>query len=239
MMRAAILALLLPSTTALAAKPKVKDHNIEIRLDGHEFVFGGAVLGVSVSELNGDLRTHFGAPENAGVLIASVVDKSAAAAAGIQVGDVLTHLAGEPIDSHLSLKAAVQHNAGEPSSITVVRDGKSRNLTATIEQGDSTHLGSLGGKALVFDSDKGTMSLDIDELENLVELKELGRLGERFGEDFANQFKVFESGTMDDTALDELHIRIDDLEQQLLDMTDRLDAATSLIQEQLDQLNEK
>ena len=54
--------------------------------------FGASQLGVEVAEMTVELRLFFGAPANAGVLVARVTAGSPAERAGIRVGDVLLEL---------------------------------------------------------------------------------------------------------------------------------------------------
>src|SRR4051812_40154999 len=54
-------------------------------------------LGVMVMGLTPELRAYFGAPKDAGLLVARVQPKSPASRAGIQVGDVLTTVAGTKV----------------------------------------------------------------------------------------------------------------------------------------------
>src|SRR5579883_1488479 len=51
-------------------------------------------LGVSVVAINDELRKHFGAPEDRGIMVAHVEPSSVAATAGVQVGDIITDVAG-------------------------------------------------------------------------------------------------------------------------------------------------
>ena len=84
----------------------------------------GGFLGVATSELTPELRRHFGVPEEAGVLVAKVVDDSAAAAAGILVGDILTAVDGEELRSSGDLIRRIrQHEPGAAVDVELWRDG--------------------------------------------------------------------------------------------------------------------
>jgi PDZ domain-containing secreted protein len=83
--------------------------------------------------INEELRTHYGAPKDAGVLVAEVETDSPAARAGIQVGDVLTSVDGERVTSTRDVSRAVRRKkGGEAVEIELVRGRASRKVTATL-----------------------------------------------------------------------------------------------------------
>jgi len=110
--------------------------------DGQEKVIEGTgtlakrgYLGVELSELTPELRAHFGAPENAGVMVARVAADSPAEKAGLKIGDIVTSLDGKPVESSWDVRARVRPLAeGAVLPLTVWRDGKSLQLTATVAQ---------------------------------------------------------------------------------------------------------
>src|SRR5262245_14467008 len=61
-------------------------------------------IGVEAIELPASLREHFGAPAEAGVMISSVKEGSPAEAAGLDVGDVVFEVDGEPVHSINTLR---------------------------------------------------------------------------------------------------------------------------------------
>ncbi|MEV8368801.1 trypsin-like peptidase domain-containing protein [Microbacterium sp. NPDC064584] len=70
-----------------------------------------------------------------GAYIAEVVDGGAAAAAGLQVGDVVTAFNGVPVTDATDLTAQVRAAAaGSDATVTIVRDGKTVTLDATLGQ---------------------------------------------------------------------------------------------------------
>jgi putative serine protease PepD len=101
------------------------------RVDDLRAQAGGApqaegYLGVSLEQ-----RTDGGQ----GALITSVADGSPAAAAGLQVGDVVTEVDGSPITGSGGLIAAIRSTApGTELDITVSRDGKPVDVSATIAE---------------------------------------------------------------------------------------------------------
>jgi membrane-associated protease RseP (regulator of RpoE activity) len=96
---------------------------------------GGGYLGVHLLEITPALREHFGAPRDAGVLVAEVEPGSPAAKAGLQVGDVLTRVDGDRVESSRELSRLVRRKKnGETVKVEVQRNKSSRTLTATIEE---------------------------------------------------------------------------------------------------------
>jgi len=101
-------------------------------------------LGVGLEELTPELQTHFGAPEGSGVLVASVNDDSPAAAAGVRVGDVITAVDGLAVDSTRDLSREIRHRPGERVAIELYRDGKPRQVTATLGERQAHDWGHSG-----------------------------------------------------------------------------------------------
>jgi S1-C subfamily serine protease len=67
-----------------------------------------------------------------GALVASVEDGAPAAAAGLQVGDILVELAGTPVTDPESLRLALGDRPGETVELVVLRGGTRLALSATL-----------------------------------------------------------------------------------------------------------
>jgi serine protease Do len=90
-------------------------------------------LGVEVQTLDQSLAESFKLKSPNGALVAKVVADSAAAEAGLKVGDVILKYNGSPILDAGQLSAKVGVTApGEKVSLDVWRDGKALSLSATI-----------------------------------------------------------------------------------------------------------
>jgi serine protease Do len=102
-------------------------------VESFEWSSSGPRLGVMIMNLTDELRTHFGAPEDRGVLVAHVEPGSAAAKAGIQVGDVLVAVRGEPVREASDVISALSAmKKPDKVKIDVVRDKKAMTLDASI-----------------------------------------------------------------------------------------------------------
>jgi S1-C subfamily serine protease len=90
-------------------------------------------LGVMVMRLTPELRTHLGATEDRGVLVAHVEPDTPAARAGIAVGDVIVTVRGRAIaDASDVLTALSDVTNGQPFPLEVVRDKKPLSLKAML-----------------------------------------------------------------------------------------------------------
>ncbi len=98
-------------------------------------------LGVHLLDLTPELRRHYGAPQESGVLVSRVVADSPATAAGIAVGDVIVSAGGEPLRTTGQLAGRVGHRReGDRIEIEIVRDGSSLTLHATLAQSERRQM---------------------------------------------------------------------------------------------------
>jgi S1-C subfamily serine protease len=79
-------------------------------------------------------------------VIGEVVTGSPAEEAGLQVGDVVTALDGEPVESYLQLAERIgAYSPGDTVALTIERDGESQTVSATLgEHPDDANLAYLG-----------------------------------------------------------------------------------------------
>ncbi|WP_434457479.1 DegQ family serine endoprotease [Stutzerimonas urumqiensis] len=90
-------------------------------------------LGVVIQEVNKDLAESFGLERPAGALVAQVMENSPAQKGGLQVGDVIINMNGEPILTSGDLPHLVGVlKPGSKANLEVIRDGERRNVTITI-----------------------------------------------------------------------------------------------------------
>jgi serine protease Do len=90
-------------------------------------------LGIQHRELLPDEAKHFGAPAGKGTMVFGVDPRGPAAQGGIQQGDLITAINGQPLKNAKDLGAAIRsHNVGDRLEITVIRKGKEMKLTVTL-----------------------------------------------------------------------------------------------------------
>lgn len=91
-------------------------------------------LGVAVQEITPDRAKGFGLPNTGGALVSDVTAGSAAAKAGLQVGDVITSVDGKTVGTSSDLPPLIGTLApGSKVALGVVRDGKPRTVNAVLD----------------------------------------------------------------------------------------------------------
>ncbi len=83
------------------------------------------VLGVMIRSLDGNLAREKDIDLTEGVYVDSLMENSAAAAAGIQVGDVITAVNGKEVKTSPELQGIIaRHRPGEKVEVKIIREGK-------------------------------------------------------------------------------------------------------------------
>ncbi len=117
------------------AIPTEMTSNIMAQLIEHGEVRRGS-LGINIQDLTAELAEAFGVnKDQRGVVITHVLEDSAAEDAGLQAGDVVVAADGRPVRRVADLRNKVGMSpVGDKVSLTVVRDGKQREITAVIRE---------------------------------------------------------------------------------------------------------
>jgi Do/DeqQ family serine protease len=93
-----------------------------------------AYLGVSIQDVDGTLAQDLKLQTSDGVLVAGVVQGGAAAAAGLQRGDVITAINNRPVRSSPELLETVAtRRPGDKVTLTVNRDGRQQQIPLTLK----------------------------------------------------------------------------------------------------------
>jgi len=106
-------------------------------------------LGVGIQPVTPDLAKAFNLPDASGALVSGVSPNTPAAEAGFKPGDVITAVNGKKGTDSRHVRLLISQNApGSKVTLTVVRDGKTKEFTAKLaelpgEEGAAT-IGSLG-----------------------------------------------------------------------------------------------
>jgi membrane-associated protease RseP (regulator of RpoE activity) len=162
-------------------------------------------IGVRLLEMTPELRAHYGAPREAGVLVAGVEKESPASKAGIQVGDIITRAGADRIESVADLSRAVRHaKAGDTINLEVSRDRASKQLTVKVEERRTSEI------------DLGDFGRDLG--------RDIGREIGRHAWVFRDRPALRERHVIPDLPefRDRLQERIDELEKRLRDLEKKL-----------------
>lgn len=101
-------------------------------------------IGIYMQELTPELAEKFKVDK--GVLVADVVEGSPADTAGIQAGDVIQKVNGEPVDSSLDLKEEIlEREIGEEITLTLIRKGEEIDITFSTGQEPEKLVQITGG----------------------------------------------------------------------------------------------
>lgn len=154
------------------------DDPLLLHLDRH----GRGYIGVRLIGITSELRVHYGAPRDSGVLVGGVEPESPAAKAGIQVGDIITQADDETIDSVGELSRAVrQKKEGETLKLEIFRDRAKKSLNVTVgeRKGKEIELGELRRGP----HRRRWILRDLDSMRPLMEpLEDIGGLRDRLEE---------------------------------------------------------
>ncbi len=215
------LALALPVAAQQAPAPEAKEvkrkavvvrdgERVEVFDDDNGFgrVFvagGGGYLGISPVGLTGDLRAHFGVPQDAGVMVGKVFDDTPASKAGLRVGDIVTQVDGKKVESTFDITRALRgKKKGEQVRVDYIRDRAAAHAFVTLDE-------RRGGSSFSFTMPEiPPIQFDAEQLEKAME-------GMRVRLAPEGRARVF---TAPDCA--ELQGRIKDLESRLKELEKRL-----------------
>ncbi len=108
--------------------------NIKNQLIAHGRVQRGR-LGVTIQPVDKDLAQSFGLSEARGALVSGVEPGSAADKAGFKAGDIVIGVDGTRVDESADLPRIIgDKHPGTRIRLDVWRDGKSREMTATLDE---------------------------------------------------------------------------------------------------------
>lgn len=128
------------------AIPSNLARNIMQQLATHGEVVRG-FLGFYGADLTRDLASGFGLEENhRGVVINEVSEDSPASRAGLQAGDIITHLNGREMETFRELRFAIADvPPGTDIMLTIIRDGEEEEIEATVGSRDGDTIAANTG----------------------------------------------------------------------------------------------
>ena len=115
------------------------DHDFGGHVNNMVYAFSGKPrLGVEIAELNDDLAKYFKTKPGDGVLVLEVKEESVAEEAGVKSGDVILEVGEEKVTSVDELRESLEDfEEGDEFPILVVRSGKKKTLTATMDEAEN------------------------------------------------------------------------------------------------------
>ncbi len=100
-------------------------------INGKRVLYGW--LGVSVQDVTDELKEHFKLPSKEGVIVARVMEASPGEKGGLQDGDVILSLDGQPVKNVRELlRSVARAKVGEKMPVVVMRSGKPVQLKVEI-----------------------------------------------------------------------------------------------------------
>jgi S1-C subfamily serine protease len=98
-----------------------------------------ALLGVSIQEVDSKLASEKKLKSLNGVYVQSLSENSAAAAAGLKEGDVITEINGAKVNTSSQLQEQVaRYRPGDKIKVAYLRDGEERTTSATLRNATGT-----------------------------------------------------------------------------------------------------
>ena len=115
------------------AAPQAATPQQTVEVEAFEWSTGQGRLGLMLMGLTPQLRSYFGAPNTSGLLVAQVAPDSPASRAGVRVGDVITQVDKQNVQSADDIVAATSSTTNTNKvQIRVIRNKKAMNLQATL-----------------------------------------------------------------------------------------------------------
>jgi serine protease Do len=119
-------------------------------VEGQEVLYGW--LGVSIQDLNQDLRNYFNIKKKEGVIAVKVYQDSPAQRGGLKEGDLILAYNQKPIQTTRDLvRMVAETEVGQKADLLILRNGKEKNINVKIgkkpKSFDGTEESTLQGQA--------------------------------------------------------------------------------------------
>jgi hypothetical protein len=171
-------------------------------------------IGVALVDLTPELRRHFGAGEEAGVMISRVEEPSPAAKAGVRVGDILVAVDGDPVENAWDVRLAIREKKKDQVvKLELWRDGRPLTLSATVAERQAAQVDL--GPLMLWEGKEGER-IPLPEIDT-ARIEEMTRKLQE------HQFQLEESKAK------ELEQKMKELEQKLQEMERTLREKSSLM----------
>ena len=111
-----------------------------------QYMYGNGRLGVTFQTLDADIAKTNNLTVTDGALITAVEPGTPAEKAGLKVNDVITAVDGDKVDQERTLRdRLIAYEPGDTVTLTVLRDGTSQDIQATLDQPPMPAMGGGNG----------------------------------------------------------------------------------------------
>jgi len=122
-------------------------------------------LGVGIQGVTADMAESLGLPNASGAIVSSVEPGSAAALAGLKQGDVITAVDGESVANSNALRNRIAGTLpGTSVTLDVMRDGRSRTMTAKLDSLEPAQERADRGNAGSSERHEGAAGMRVEPL---------------------------------------------------------------------------
>lgn len=105
-------------------------------------------LGIELMDLDSEKAEILGLKDQGGAVVRAVFNDTPAEKAGMEPGDVVTHVDGQRVDSSAKLRLVISgRKPGTAVNLTVMRDGKSLPVTATLDEMTDNTVAQANGNS--------------------------------------------------------------------------------------------
>jgi serine protease Do len=118
-------------------------------------------LGVSIQELNEELKEYYGVDH--GVLVVNVFPGDPAERAGIKLNDIILSINGQNVDSTHDLSKIISDlSVGEKARVAIYRDGDTKTVTVEIAKRDEKAL--INGGTVPKDNESELLGMTLSKI---------------------------------------------------------------------------
>ena len=186
-------------------------------------------IGVQLTSLTAELREHFGVDSEVGVMVSKVSEGMAAEAAGVAVGDIITAIDGDDVDSSNDLVRVIRSKeAGESVELEIWRGGRSLALDVAVEEIEPPRLvhwrshGDGDERLQLVLPEIHLRSFDVDQFKNLaghwegtLDLENIQGVLEHLGEFFESEDWKARLHQIEEMDFDEVEEKMKRVEERL------------------------
>jgi Do/DeqQ family serine protease len=124
-----------------------------------------AQLGVSVQTVTADMAASLGLKQAGGVIVSAVAPGSAAERAGLQRGDVIQTLNGQPVRDMNTLRNRVAETTpNSAAELVIVRNGAEKRITAKLDELNTTAQRADSEGATAAEADRTALGVSVAPL---------------------------------------------------------------------------